>query len=109
MIDKIRTEFWGKQLDGVMTEIARNAAICQVKLLDPGVVEGVLHDNPSVCGKSNPRAFKKLRELLMMGFVVQGKAVERLGAPETEELVKAIREYLRERLGGKLGGSPGAH
>ena len=43
----------------------------------------------------------------MMGFVVQGKAVERLGPMETEELVKTIRQHLSERLGGRLGG-PGA-
>lgn len=108
MSDKIRTEFWGHQLEGVMKEIAREAAICQVKLLDPGVIEAVLHNNPSVCGKDNPLAFKKLRDLLMMGFVVQGKAVDRLGPLETEELVKTIREHLRERLGGRLGGTPGA-
>lgn len=108
MSDKIRTEFWGHQLEGVMKEIAREASICQVKLLDPGVIEAVLHDNASVCGKDNPKAFKKLRELLMMGFVVQGKAVDRLGPLETQELVKTIRQHLSERLGGRLGGSPGA-
>jgi hypothetical protein len=107
MSDKIRAQFWGSQLEGVMKEIAREAAICQVRLLDPGVIEAVLHDNPSVCGKDNPKAFKKLRDLLMMGFVVQGKAVERLGPMETEELVKTIRQHLSERLGGRLGG-PGA-
>ncbi|MFO1273116.1 MAG: hypothetical protein U1F50_15815 [Rubrivivax sp.] len=104
MSDKIRTEFWGHQLEGVMKEIAREAAICQVKLLDPGVIEAVLHNNASVCGKDNPLAFKKLRELLMMGFMVQEKAVERLGPLETEELTKAIREHLRERFGDRLGG-----
>lgn len=108
MSDKIRTEFWGSQLEGVMKEISREAAICQVRLLDPGVIEAVLHDNPSVCGKDNPKAFKKLRELLMMGFVVQGKAVDRLGPLETQELVKTIRQHLSERLGGRLGGSPDA-
>jgi hypothetical protein len=104
MSDKIRTKFWGDQLEGVMKEIAREAAICQVKLLDPGVVEAVLHNNASVCGKDNPLAFKKLRDLLMMGFMVQEKAVDRLGPLETEELVKTIREHLRERFGDRLGG-----
>jgi hypothetical protein len=108
MSEKIRARFWGRQLEGVMKEIAREAAICQVKLLDTGVIEAVLHNNPSVCGKNNPLAFKKLRDLLMMGFVVQEKAVDKLGPLETEELVKTIREHLQERLGGKLGGTPGA-
>jgi hypothetical protein len=105
MSDSVRMNFWGHQLDALMTEIVREASICQVRLLDPGVVEAVLHNNASVCGHDNPKAFKKLRELLMMGFMVQEKAVERLGAVETEELVKTIREHLRERL---PGGSTGA-
>lgn len=108
MNDKIRTKFWGDQIEGMMKEMVREAAICQVRLLDPGVVEAVLHNNASVCGKDNPLAFKKLRELLMMGFLVQEKAIDRLGPLEAEELVTSIREHLRERFGDRLGGSPGA-
>lgn len=32
MTEKLRTAFWGSQLDAVMTEIAREASICQVRL-----------------------------------------------------------------------------
>lgn len=103
MSDKIREEFWGYQLDAVMGEIVREASICQVRLLDPGVIEAVLHNNPSVCGKENPAAFKKLRDLLMMGFVVREKAVERVGALEAEAMLQAIRERLLARFGGSLG------
>jgi hypothetical protein len=103
MSDKIRDEFWGHQLDAVFSEIVREASICQVKLLDPGVIEAVLHDNPAVCGHDNPAAFKKLRDLLMMGFVVREKAFERLGALEADALVQAIRERLKARYGGALG------
>src|SRR6188768_4422542 len=75
MSDKIQTRFWGRQIDDVMSEIVRQAAICQVKLLDPGVIDAVVHDNPSVCGNNNPKSFKKLRELLMMGLMMRDKAV----------------------------------
>lgn len=104
MSDSFRNEFWGHQIDAVMSEIVREASICQVKLLDPGVIEAVLHNNPSVCGKDNPVAFKKLRDLLMMGFVVREKTVDRLGALETEAIVTAIREKLQAKYGDKLGG-----
>lgn len=103
MTDKIRDEFWGHQLDAVMSEIVREASICQVKLLDPGVIEAILHDNASVCGKDNPAAFKKLRELLMVGFVVREKAVERIGALEADAIQQAIREKLQAKYGGALG------
>lgn len=95
---------WSKQADDVMLEITRTAALCKVRLLDPGVIEAVLHDNPSVCGKSNPRAFKKLRELLMMGFVMKDKLVDRMGPIETDALVSSIREKLVQRFGDTLGG-----
>lgn len=108
MSDSVRTQFWGHQIDDVMTEIAREAAICQVRLLDPGVMEAVLHDNASVCGNDNPRAFKKLRELLMMGFVMREKAFDKLGPVEADALVTAIRDKLRAKFGDRLGGASGS-
>ena len=108
MTDKVRTEFWGGQIEDVMTEIAREASICDVKLLAPGVIDAVLRNDAAACGSTNPLAFKKMRELLMMGFVVREKSVERLGALETQELVESIREHLQERFGGKPGGGAGS-
>src|SRR5262245_42239199 len=101
MSDKVQAEFWGRQLDGVMSEIARLAAICKVKLLDPGVIDAVINNNTSVCAADNPRAFKKLRELLMMGFVVREKSVDKMGAMETEVMIEQIRTRLKEKLGDK--------
>jgi len=104
MTDKIRTKHWGRQIDDVMSEIARQASICQVKLLDPGVIDAVVRNDDSVCGHKNARSFKKLRDTLMLGFVVRGKSNENLGPLETDALVQVIREQLNERLGGRLGG-----
>lgn len=111
MNESTLSKFWGHQLDGLINEIVRAASICEVKLLDPGVVDAVLKDNASVCGHDNPAAFKKLRELLMMTFVVRGKAFDSLGPLETEALIDEISEKLRNRLGGgakgRFGGSAG--
>lgn len=100
MSEQIHTKFWSQQLDDLLTEIVREASICQVRLLDAGVVDAVLHDNPSVCGHDNPLAFNKLRELLMMTFVVRGRAFDSLGPIEAEALIQQISEKLKERLGG---------
>jgi hypothetical protein len=108
MVDEVRAKFWGGQLDALLEEITRDAAICGVKLLDPGVIERVLKNDESVCGQKNAIAFKKLRDLLMLGFVTREKASDRLGAVETEALVSVIRDHLKERYEGKLGGSPGS-
>jgi len=106
MNDEIRTEFWGHQLDALITEIVREASICQVRLLEPGVVDAVLDDNASVCGHDNPAAFKKLRELMMMTFVVRGKAFDKLGPLEADALIQEINAKLKARLGadGRFGG-----
>jgi hypothetical protein len=107
MSDRIRTEFWGGQIDAVMKEIAREAAICDVKLLDPGMIEAVLHNNEAATGSTNPMAFKKLRELLMLGFVVREKAFEKLGPLEADAVIQNIRESLLARFEGKLGSGAG--
>jgi hypothetical protein len=106
MIDKVQGRFWGAQLDNVMTEIAREAFICEVKILQPGVIERVLHNDDSVCGTRNPLAFKKLRDLLMMGFVVREKAFEKMGALEADALIKDIRAELSKRFGDGIGQPP---
>ena len=88
----------------LMSEMARQATICKVRLLDPGVIDAVLRNDESVCGTSNPLSFKKLREAMLMGFVVKGKSVDALGPVETEGLVTAIRERIKSHLGDQLGG-----
>ena len=104
MSEQIRGKHWGRQMDGLMSEIARQATICKVRLLDPGVIDAVIRNDESVCGTSNPLSFKKLRNAMLMGFVVKGKSVDALGPVETEGLVTAIRERVKSHLGDQLGG-----
>jgi len=105
MSEQVRGRFWGRQMDDVMSEMARQATICKVRLLDPGVIDAVIRNDESVCGTSNPLSFKKLRDAMLLGFVVREKSVDRLGPAETEALVTAIRERLQAQLGNQLGGS----
>jgi hypothetical protein len=107
MSSEFRAKFWGRQMDDLMSEMARQATICKVRLLDPGVIDAVLRNDPSVCGTSNPLSFKKLRDTLMLGFVVREKSVENLGPGETDALVAAIREHIQKHLGDQLGGRQG--
>lgn len=103
-MDKVRANFWGNQIEDVMSEIATQATLCRVKLLDPGVIEGVLENNPAVWDGTNERAYKKMREMLMMGFVMKEKSSEKLGPLETEALIAEVRARLQKRTGGRLGG-----
>jgi hypothetical protein len=104
MSEQVRGRFWGRQMDDVMSEIARQATICKVKLLNPGVIDAVIRNDESVCGTSNPLSFKKLRDAMLIGFVVREKAVDRLGPVETEALITAIRDRIKAHLGNQMGG-----
>ena len=101
-----RNKRWTTHLEEIDLEIAKLAVICKIPLLDPGVIERVLHKDTLVCGTQNPRAFEKLRSLLMMHYSARDKAVVALGEEETLRIVGDIVARLRERIGDKLGGPP---
>ncbi|MCC7039346.1 MAG: hypothetical protein IT516_03445 [Burkholderiales bacterium] len=96
--------WWVKNLQEVDREVARLATACKVRLLDPGVIERVLHSDDSVCGTSNKIAFDKLRQMLMMHYHVRDQAAGVMGEAATAEAVAQIVANLRQRLGGTVGG-----
>jgi len=98
---------WTKHFDEIDREIAQLASICKIAILDPGVIERVLKKDTLVCGTQNPRAFDKLRSLLMMHYSVRDKAVVALGEQETMLMMNDIVERLRSRYGDRLGGPVG--
>jgi hypothetical protein len=111
MADKLNdfgTTWFAKSLNDVDREIARLATICNLRILDPGVIERVLKNDETVCGAKNPTAFTKLRSLLMMHYKIRDQAVSHLGEAATRRLVEAIVGKLRQNIGERLGGGPTA-
>jgi hypothetical protein len=100
--------FYSNSLSEVDREVARLASICNVRLLDPGVIERVLGNDASVCGTSNALAFDKLRNVLMMHYAVRTRAVDSIGQAGADVLVKQIIEDLQKKFGDRLGGPPAA-
>lgn len=100
--------FYSHTLSEVDREVLRLASICNVKLLDPGVLERVLGNDASVCGTSNALAFEKLRNVLMMHYAVRTRAAESIGQAGANALVMQIVEELRKKFGTDLGGPPAA-
>jgi len=94
---------WTKHFDEIDREIGQLCSICQVPILDPGVIERVLHNDTLVCGTQNKRAFDKLRSLLMMHYSVRDRAVVAIGEGETMAIMNEIVERLRSRYGDRLG------
>jgi hypothetical protein len=95
--------WWSQNLSEVDKEIARLATICNVRLLDPGVIERVLGNDASVCGTNNAIAFDKLRNVLMLHYAVRGRAAESIGQEQAQHLVNRIAEDLRQKFGDRLG------
>src|SRR5438445_772302 len=103
---ELRGGWWAKNLDDIDREVARLATICNVRILDPGVIERVLENDASVCGSSNPIAFGKLRNALMMHYHIREKAVGALGEAGTARVIADIVENLRQRIDARLGTPP---
>jgi hypothetical protein len=86
--------WWADHLEELDREIARLATLCQVRILDLGVMERVLRNDAGVCGTHNPAAFTKLHHLLMMHFAMREKSVHAVGAVNTAAIEKDIIERL---------------
>jgi hypothetical protein len=100
--------WWAKNLDDVDREVVRLATICNVRILDPGVIERVLENDASVCGSKNPIAFEKLRNALTIHYHVRDKTAGAIGQAQTTKLVAEIVERLKKQYGDRLGsGTPG--
>ena len=94
MTDPVYRVLWTEDLEEVDREIAKLAVLCQVRVLEPGVIGRVLKNDASVCGTANPVAFRKLHDLLMLHLAIREKAVESFGQAQTA----AMEDYIIERL-----------
>ena len=104
--NNLEVAWWVKNIEELDHEIARLCLLCQVRILDPGIIERVLKNDASVCGTSNPIAFAKLHDMLMFYFANRKKAVEALGQVETAQIEAHVVEQLRNRFADLLGKWP---
>jgi hypothetical protein len=93
--DRFESAGWMQSLDEIDREIARLALLCQASILNPGVIERVLHNDASVCTADNPVAFEKLRAMLMMHFGLWEKAAQDLGPAQTSRIEQSVIERLK--------------
>jgi hypothetical protein len=100
--------WWVKNIDELDREIGRLCVLCQVRILDPGIIERVLKQDASVCGTSNPVAFAKLHDMLMFYFANRKKAVEAVGQVETAQIEAHVIGELRSRFANVVGKWPPA-
>ncbi len=101
-------EWLAEDIDELDREIARLCLLCQVRILDPGIIERVLKKDDLVCGTSNPMAFEKLHSMLMLYFATREKTVGDVGELQTEQIEAYAVEQLRNRFADLLGKWPPA-
>lgn len=87
---------WERHFEGIADELLHLAITCDVRLREPGVIERILKNDASVCGKTNDRSFRNMRNLLVAYFDSIGKAVERIGPKETKKIIDAISGRMKE-------------
>jgi hypothetical protein len=101
MTDKIHDlplAWWENNLEELDGEIARLATLCEIRILEPGVIQRVLQKDTSVCGTDNAIAFAKLRSLLMMHFAIREKSVDAFGQAETAMVEDYVIDRLKQRF-----------
>jgi len=93
-INSSKNPAWSRHLDAIADELVRLTAVCDVQLRDSCVVDRILNNDESVCGKRNPVGFRKLRSLLVATYGSLNKAIDRLGPEE----VKAMTDEIAARI-----------
>ena len=83
--------YWSRQIDGIARELSRQALILDIELGKPGLAERILKNDSSVCGKTNEKVFRAMRQNLMALFSLETAAIERLGPSETKEILDQVR------------------
>ena len=106
--DPVYRALWTEDLEEVDREIARLSVLCQVRILEPGVIGRVLKNDRSVCGTENAVAFRKLHDLLMLHLAIREKAADSFGQAQTAAIEDYIIERLRKSYPDLTGGWPPA-
>jgi hypothetical protein len=95
-LTEFKHRYWGRQIDGIARELSRLAIVCDIELGKPGLAEQILKNDESVCGRKNPKAFRKIRQHLMALFTLEERAISRLGPEDTKEILDQVRTAIIE-------------
>jgi hypothetical protein len=83
-------------VSGRSAELLNLAIACNVRLRETGVIERVLKNDITVCGRKNEEGFQKMRNVLVAFYNSIGKAAERIGPEDTKKIIEAITEKKKQ-------------
>lgn len=90
-MSEFKHPYWGRQIDALARELSKLALVCDIELGKPGLAERILKNDESVCGRSNAKAFRQIRQHLMALFSIEERAIDRLGPDDTKEILDQVR------------------
>ena len=91
-------DVFARRIEEIDEELVHLSAICKVNLLQGDKIERVIRNDASVCHESNPKAFTKMRELVMLHYAVRTRAAEVIGEAGTQAMIDETLNHIRERL-----------
>lgn len=91
MTDNLNPQ-WERHFEGIADELLHLVIACDVRLRDQGVIDRVLRNDMSVCGRKDEDSFRKMRSLLIAFYDSIGKAANRIGPEDTKRIVESILE-----------------
>jgi len=71
------------------------AILCQVKLLEPGVIRRVLQQDGSACGAPNAKGFAKPHDLFLLHLAMRERSLDSFGPAQTAAMENDVVERLR--------------
>jgi hypothetical protein len=104
--DAVYHTLWTENLEEVDREIVRLAILCQVKLLEAGVIRRVLQKDATVCGAPNAKGFAKLHDLILLHLAMREKSLDSFGPAPTAAMESHVIERLRKSYPDLPGGWP---
>ena len=106
-MSKLKHRHWSGQVEGIARELSKLAIACDIKIFEPDIAERILRNDTSVCGRSNPDAFRQIRQHLMAFFPLEESAIERLGPDDTQEILDRVRAAITHVRDAGTGGRSG--
>jgi hypothetical protein len=87
--------YWSDQIDALVRELSILSVACGIDPLQKGIGRKILENDTSICSRDNPEAFRKMRQHLMAFFPLEKRALDRIGAEDTQEILHEVEAAFR--------------